>query len=138
MANHYRKTLKLYKRNQKSPGCPFCKTATVEAAQCETSELYVVPNITPYDLWELHDVVDHLLVVPKRHVTKLNELSDKEQLAIMKVIADYEAKGYSAYARGNGFVKRSTKHQHTHLIKASNKLARFALYIRRPYFLKKY
>jgi len=55
----------------------------------------------------------------------------------MDKAAEYEAKGYNIYARGVGFVKRSVKHQHTHLIKVANKKPRFALFVQQPYYLLK-
>jgi diadenosine tetraphosphate (Ap4A) HIT family hydrolase len=135
--NHYRKTIHKYKRRQQSEGCPFCKPDVVANAVFENELVYIVPNLTQYDLWELHDVEDHLLLIPKRHVEALGELGQDERLAIMDVAAEYEGNGYSIYARGVGFVKRSIKHQHTHLIKVSNKKPRLALFLRQPYFLFK-
>lgn len=78
---------------------------------------------------------DHLLIVPKRHIKKLLESTDAERKAIINQMAEYEAKGYSGYARGYSFVKRSVEHQHTHLIKVSNKLPRVILFIKSPYYL---
>lgn len=138
MSNHYRKSILKYRQLQKSQGCPFCDSETIVNAVYENNELYVVPNLTSYDLWELHDVVDHLLVVPKRHVKTLSELTQKEKLAIMNVYSTYEEDGYSIYARGKGFVKRSVNHQHSHLIKTTNKKPRIAFFIAKPYLLKKY
>ncbi|HSX29645.1 MAG TPA: hypothetical protein VLE73_03740 [Candidatus Saccharimonadales bacterium] len=135
--NHYRKTIHKYKSRQRSEGCPFCKPDVVAGGIFENEFVYIVPNLTQYDLWELHDVEDHLLLIPKRHVETLGELSNDEKLAVMDAAAEYEGKGYSIYARGVGFVKRSVKHQHTHLIKVSNKKPRLALFLQQPYFLFK-
>jgi diadenosine tetraphosphate (Ap4A) HIT family hydrolase len=135
--NHYRKTKKLHTKRGGRSGCPFCREDTLQSAVYEDKYIYVAPNLTEYDLWELHDVEEHLLVMPKRHVENLNELTKHEKMALIDVLAEYESKGYSAYARGVGFVKRSVKHQHTHLIKVSNKEPKFALFFSRPYFLCK-
>lgn len=135
--NHYRKNIRKYKSRQRSEGCPFCKPDVVANALFENESVYIVPNLTQYDLWELHDVEDHLLLIPKRHVETLGELNNTERLAIMDKAAEYEAKGYNIYARGVGFVKRSVKHQHTHLIKVANKKPRFALFVQQPYYLLK-
>jgi len=132
--NHYRKTVKVYRKRRKSQKCPFCDPETLAKAIYQNDRIYVVPNLTQYDLWESFDVKDHLLIVPKRHVVKLPELDDKEKLAIMQVAAGYEAEGYSIYARGVGFVNRSVEHQHTHLIKVSNKQPKVMLYLNRPYY----
>ena len=137
MANHYRKTVKKY-RKRRSSICPFCKPETIANAIYENEHIYIVPNLTQYDLWELYDVTDHLLIVPRRHVKALPDLNQKERLAIMEVAAEYEEKGYSVYARGKGFVQRSVDHQHTHLIKTTNKKPRFMLYLYKPYLLIKF
>ena len=135
--NHYRKTIHRYKSRQLLEGCPFCDPATATSAVFEDDLIYIVPNLTQYDLWELHEVEDHLLIIPKRHAETLNELTASERLAIMDQAAIYESKGYSIYARGVGFIKRSVKHQHTHLIKVTNKKPRIAIYLQRPYYLLK-
>lgn len=136
--NHYRKTIKKYRERQKTEGCPFCSEATLAGAIKETPHAYIIPNLTQYDLWELHDVTDHMLVIPKRHVKSLLELTEKERLEIMDIVANYEAQNYNVYARGVDFVKKSVGHQHTHLIKASNKKPRISLFLQKPYLLFKF
>jgi len=137
MSNHYRKTVLKYVERKKTPGCPFCKPETLAKAVYENKHVFVVPNLTQYDLWELYDVVDHLLVVPKRHAKSLDQLNKTERLAIMDICAEYEPKGYNIYARGNGFINRSVEHQHTHLIKVTNKRPRLTIFLHKPYFLIK-
>lgn len=137
MNYHYRKTRKTYEQHKKKTGCPFCEAARREKIVYEDDLIFVVHNLTKYDLWELHNVHEHLLVIPKRHVESLNELTDTEKLALMNYIADYETRGYSVYARGVGFVRRSVMHQHTHLIKTDNKDPKFSLFIKKPYLLIK-
>lgn len=119
------------------PGCPFCRPETMTDVVFENDTIYIVPNLTQYDLWELFDVVDHLLIIPKRHVEALSELDSQERLAVMDAAAEYEGKGYNVYARGVGFVNRSVKHQHTHLIKVTNDKPRIALFLKTPYYLFK-
>lgn len=135
--NHYRKTMSQYISRQKNDECPFCNALTLSNVIFENDLIYIIPNLTKYDLWELHDVEDHLLIVPKRHIETLGELSEKEKVAIMDKAAEYEAMGYSIYARGVGFIRRSVKHQHTHLIKVKNKSPKIAIFIRSPYYLFK-
>lgn len=101
----------------------------------ESKYSYVVPNLTKYDLWELYEVTDHLLLVPKRHVIHLNELDDKEKLEFINTLSKYEADGYSIYSRSSGSNTRSVDHLHTHLIKTSNKQLRLILFTTKPYFL---
>lgn len=135
--HHYRSTIKLYKERQKTNICPFCNPKTLANAVYENDELYIVPNLTQYDLWEMHNVVDHLLIIPKQHVEALAGLSTKERAALVDIMAQYEVLGYSAYARGVGFVGRSVRHQHTHLIKVDNTQPKAALFLQKPYILVK-
>lgn len=136
--HHYRKTVKKYHERRKVTECPFCASLTLAKAIKETEHAYIVPNLTFYDIWEGHDVLDHLLVAPKRHVKSMKELSEEERLDIIDLIADYESEDYSAYARGVGTVTRSVEHQHTHLIKLHHKSPRFSFYLRKPYILIKF
>jgi diadenosine tetraphosphate (Ap4A) HIT family hydrolase len=138
----YRKTHKKYLQHKRHDAihvsCTFCETITKEQLVNETKYTMVIPNRTFYDTWELHDVLDHLLVVPKHHVHSLNDLQDEELLDAMKICAEYEAKGYNVYARGSGSVRRSVSHQHTHLIKIDSKPPRISFFLHKPYLLIKF
>lgn len=139
MNAHYRKTRRKYVTLRNGDvTCPFCDRKTLQKPIFETDSFFVIQNRTPYDLWELHDVIGHLLVVPKKHVESISELSDAEIVAIMRKIAEYETEGYNVYMRGAHFMRRSVGHQHTHLIKAADKEPRFSLFLKKPYFLIKY
>lgn len=116
----------------KRTDCPFCDEADRANAVYEDEHIYIVPNLTKYDLWELHDVTEHLLIIPKRHLKSLAEATKKERSLVIDKIAEYEAQGFSVYARGVGFVRRSVEHQHTHLIKTTDKEPRFAIMLMKP------
>lgn len=135
---HYRKNLKRYRSYPKPKVCSFCETNLDERKVLETKHAYVVPNRVFYDLWELRAVTDHLLVVPKRHVRSLGELTKAERADIMDILADYESKNYNVYARAVDSKQRSVGHQHTHLIKTHNKQARGSLSIQKPYIFIKF
>lgn len=136
---HYRPKRKIYKSFPKPKTCPFCNEAEYkENLLGETAHSHIIRNRVPYDVWELRDVTDHLMVIPKKHTGSLLELSDAERLDIMKTIAQYEAKGYNVYARGQDSSTRSVAHQHTHLLKTTQKLARGSLLMMKPYILIKF
>ena|SRR3989344_6630796 len=135
---HYRKNLKKYRSYPKPAVCAFCEGDLVGRKVAETEHAFVVPNRTFYDLWELRTVTDHLLVVPKRHVRSLNELTKKERADIMDVLCDYEAKNYNVYARAKRSKQRSVDHQHTHLIKTHDKQARGTFTLKKPYIFIKF
>jgi diadenosine tetraphosphate (Ap4A) HIT family hydrolase len=135
---HFRKTRKLYTSFPKDAveTCHFCNPhENSERIIRETNNAYVIPNRTFYDQWELRKVIDHAMIIPKRHIASLNELNSDERLDIMNIIAEYEGNGYEIYARSPGSKSRSVLHQHTHLIKTETKVARGIFMLRRPYVL---
>lgn len=134
-----RSTTKRYDKvlDKPSKGCPFC-TPDSDMFLAETPEAFILKAKYPYEAWDNQSVVDHLLVVPKRHVTALDELSTKEQTALIKIYSDYERRGYDLYARAVGSIQRSVdSHQHTHLIRGSGKKLKFFLYLAKPYWMIK-
>jgi diadenosine tetraphosphate (Ap4A) HIT family hydrolase len=134
----YRKSIQKYRSAPKTEGCPFCDTTGQGKIISQTADVYVIKNKFSYDLWEFRSVIDHLMIIPTRHVEKLQDLNQHEQKAVMDLIAQYEAKGYNIYARAVGSVQRTVPlHQHTHAIKTDNKQARGALFWRMPYYLFK-
>jgi diadenosine tetraphosphate (Ap4A) HIT family hydrolase len=86
-------------------------------------------------MFEGRRVVDHLMVIPKRHVETIAEFSDQEKIDQMTVVGEYEAQGYNVYARGVGTISRSVKHQHTHLIKLVDKKSKAVVFLQKPYVL---
>jgi len=138
---HYRKTYKKYAQKnkddkQKGTLCTFCHNITHEQKAESNDTMQVVFNRVSYDVFEGRAVLDHLMIVPKRHVESLNDFTDQEKLDLMSLAGEYEAKGYNVYARGMGSITRSVKHQHTHLIKIKNGAkAKLIFYLQKPHFL---
>ena len=135
MMFHYRTTRNRYASYPRPKGCSFCTAIEPDHLQAETAHHTILTNRVMYDVWELRRVTDHLLVIPKRHVKGLGELTNAEKLDHINIIAEYELKGYNVYARGIGSLQRSVEHQHTHLIRTGSKQARGSLSIKKPYFL---
>lgn len=117
--------------------CSFCDldADTRDRIISKTKHSYVVKIRTQYDTWEGHDVSEHYMVIPNRHVPHFKELTPEERLDLMEVIAEYESNGFNIYARGVNSPRRSMPHQHTHLIKIHGKRNRFHIFMERPYFL---
>lgn len=137
---HYRKTNLSYRKlsgvDRRRGLCPFCNNESgIDKAIYSNDLIYVIPNRTKYDIFEGREVTEHYMIIPRRHVETMDELSDDERLAIMKVASDYEKQGFNVYARGVGSITRSVKHQHTHLIKITNKPTKLYLYLKKPYFV---
>ncbi len=137
--HHYRKTRKAYASHnagdRAASGCTFCKEVGQPRILHENATMFVIANRVAYDMFEDLRVLDHLMVIPKRHVESLQDFTDEEKLDHMAIAGDYEARGYSIYSRGSGQVNRSVKHQHTHMMKLGDKKPKFVLYAAKPHIL---
>lgn len=137
--HHFRKTKQTYAKlnvgDTKQPVCTFCSEDIRPRIVAENGTMVMIPNRVSYDIFEGRRVSDHLMILPKRHLETLADFTSEEMVDHMKMIAQYEKHGYNVYARGVGSVSRSVKHQHTHLIKLSDKLPKGILYLKKPYFL---
>jgi diadenosine tetraphosphate (Ap4A) HIT family hydrolase len=130
------RTSHLQYHNFSQTGCPFCAKFQKPELIATTTHAQVVRNAFSYDVWEGKKVIDHLMILPKRHVASLGKLKPAELADIMKLMAEYEANNYNVYARGVANVTRSVVHQHTHLIKTTDKEAKFYFYSAKPYFVR--
>jgi len=134
---HSRSKYKLYQeRKQATKGCPFCDPNEINyRLREETEHMYIVPNQTKYEVWEQHKVIEHLLLIPKRHVSTLGEFTDTEVLDMARLAGKYEDMGYSVYSRANVNPRRSVSHQHTHLVKIDPKSPKLHFYLKKPYVM---
>ena len=99
--------------------CPFCTIATQrDRILKEGTYMYVIfsnPRLMP----------GHLLVIPKRHVARLSELTDEEKKELLDLLIEFEEKilaklslgcdirqNYKPYVTNS---KTSVKHFHFHL-----------------------
>lgn len=114
--------------------CPFCHPEESETVY-QGNLLRIVINPFPYEFWEFMKVTDHLIIVPTRHVESLHEYTHTERSELIDVIAKYQEQGYNIYARADINTLKSIPHQHTHLLKTSNKQAVLFVYLRKPYLL---
>ncbi len=139
MSNRKRKNYHSYRRyTLKIPAgvCEFCAFTNKDQNFIEESNLFwVVKNIMPYDVWDTAGVKSHLMIVPKRHVDSIFHFNDKEKVEFISLLGQYEAKGYSVYARAPNNSLKSVVHQHIHLIAIDNKLKKFLFFIHKPRIL---
>lgn len=133
-----------YQRLPKSKGCPFCNLKDTELNPIprkilqETTHMVVMGNMFPYQIWEHHDVLEHYMIVPKRHVGSLKELTPAERTEIMDLFSEYEARGYNIYTRATESKVRTLAHIHVHLIKIDHKKPRLSIAIAKPYTVFKF
>lgn len=107
-----------HKGTQTAP-CPFCAdAASADEVVAERGTMLVMRNKFPYAAWDGMHVLDHLMVVPARHLLGKAEFTDVEAADWWAVAREYEARGYSVYTRSPGNASRSVAHLHTHLILA--------------------
>ena len=116
--------------------CPFCNLDPSRKILEESDTYYIVANLMPYDLWDMHKVDEHLLLVPKKHISSIAELSEASRAEIMEALSSYEEKGYNIYARAAQNKTKSVTHQHTHLIKTSGPTLIAMEYKDKPYTRK--
>jgi hypothetical protein len=133
----YRKTLKEFREQQNQSACPLCDPAQLLIIK-EFEHSLLVHNRYPYDLWEGREVIEHRMIMPKRHLTGFGEFSSAEKHEIFEQIAQHEAEGFDVYARSVHSTERSVRlHQHTHLIKVQPHRPKFILFLLKPYLLLK-
>lgn len=139
--HHSRKTVKKYElhdRNDKRAAvkCNFCETVTTDQIIDSTETFIVIANRVAYDYFEgVPTTGEHYLIVPKRHVVKFIDFTEAERKEMFALLSKYEDKGFNVYARSTQNIHRSQEHQHTHLIKLSEKEPRLVIASKKPYFV---
>lgn len=123
------------KKHKNDQTCDFCKITKGHYQNItETRNLRVIRNKFPYSLWDGQGVIDHLMIIPKRHIGKLADFSDEAKLEYIALLEGYEAKGYNIYTRSPLSTTRSVYHYHTHLLRLDHKDRRLLVLIKKPYF----
>ena len=113
--------------------CQFCEIQKGNPELVEiTKSLKVITNRFPYSLWDGQGVVDHLMIVPKKHLDSLNDLSLEEAHEYLQLVSRYENEGYNIYARTPVSNRRTIVHQHTHLIKLDGLSKKVIVYNDKP------
>lgn len=109
-------------RQKHNDSCDFCNIGMPDSINTiieNHKHFWVIKNEFPYSTWDSEKVVDHLLVVPKKHVASIFKLSGSQRNSLMKIINKYDKLGYSFMERSADNKEKSMTHQHTHLIKTT-------------------
>lgn len=128
------------KTRTKSTGCVFCSLGDESRKDeiiTDHKYFWLVKNIFAYDIWDDQGVIDHIMLVPKRHFESIGEMNNDERLEYATIIGDHDNNGYSSYARSSKNGIKSVPHQHTHLIKLDKNELTFLFYSKNPYILYK-
>ncbi|MFW5719807.1 MAG: hypothetical protein ACOCXT_02145 [Candidatus Dojkabacteria bacterium] len=132
-----RKTLlqyRAYRSSNTREFCPFCNPTSEQVLKAHT-HFNIIVNWFKYDVWDDSHVEEQYMIVPKRHVCSFSEFTEEEKKEHMKLVTEYEEKGFSIYTRGANVTTRSVGHHHTHVIRTSGKLLNAYLYIKKPYLM---
>ena len=115
-SNRYREYLK------KQIGCVFCQipdSIYIKNVTEENESFWILKNEFPYAVYDGGKVVDHLMIVPKKHIEGISNLTEHEQKGLIELLIKYELLGYSFMARCPNDNGKTIAHQHTHLIKTT-------------------
>lgn len=139
MATRFRDNELSYRRHLSSLSnnkCCFCDFNNKPSEVVEEYDFFwVTINIFPYNVWDAMSVNSHFMVVPKKHTDSLHGFSRDEKLQYMKIVSEYESRGYSIYTRSPKNKAKTISHQHTHLIKTLPVKRSVILYLKNPYLL---
>lgn len=135
-----RKNQAIYRQHLQSSDasiCYFCQTELELAPEILRSsrDFYVGVNSFGYDVWDGCTVSEHLMLIPKRHVASLAELTPAELQDYAEQLAQAESQGYSLYTRSPDNITKSITHLHTHLIKLEPTRRNLLIYLRSPHIL---
>lgn len=81
----------------------------------------VVENLFAYQIWDGFEVKKHYLVISKNFTETISSFSPAESKEYFEILAKYESKGFSIYSRAPQSLRKTVKHQHTHLIVLDHK-----------------
>ncbi len=123
-----------WREANKSSECLFCEVKPGHDQHIKSfNHFNLVRNIFPYSLWDSMGVEEHILLSPFRHVDSISDFYQSEGEEFLRVISDYESRGYSVYFRAKGSNAKSITHQHAHLIKLNDKKKKLIFYLARPF-----
>lgn len=113
--------------------CVFCEIKKSSSEIARNYSLFtIVTNAFPYTLWDSCTVIEHMMIVPVRHIESMSKFTNKEAEEYHEIASEYEKDGYDLYARGLSSNMKSIPHQHTHLIKTDGQKINGLVYVEEP------
>lgn len=101
--------------------CPFCDDISNRQIVEDCGDFLVIKNDFPYHIYANLEVVDHLVVIPKRHIDQLLQLNDRQRADYSAILWRYHNQGYDNLTRSARSSGRSVPaHVHTHLIQTTD------------------
>jgi ATP adenylyltransferase len=136
-ATRTRKQINQYRAYQQSVAAKLCDFCDITPTSPQTIQFYehfkLVRNIFPYSLWDNQLVDVHLLLIPIQHTDTLADITAEAAQQYVQIISDYESQGYNVYARAPHSTIKTVPHQHTHLMKLSDRDIRGLVHLKKPY-----
>ena len=122
----YQRAYNKFRTRQPTGKCQFCSIIEDEVHEQkvvrEHQLFWTIEAKFPYYIWDGTKAGEHLLLVPKRHIVSIAEFTPDERLEFVDLLAEYETRGYSVYARSATNKHKSIPHQHTHLIEVGKEI----------------
>lgn len=129
----HQKAYDTYRFDNPPAGCQFCELASGTSHIRRTYQLFwVIDNLFPYFIWDGSHTGEHLLLIPKRHIDSIAHFTPSERKEYVAILAEFEANGYSIYARAAQNKRKSVVHQHTHLIEVGKPI-KTQVFIKKPH-----
>lgn len=115
----YRKKEKLlvYKNaTQTQSRCPFCHPE-LELMVERGADFFVIKNKFGFDIWDMREVEDHLMLIPNEHLNDFHEFKSEIRQEYFDLLEKFSKLGYDSFTRSAESQRRTQAHIHTHLIK---------------------
>ena len=120
-----------YQKHPKDGDCQFCKMPDNKVIK-QIGKFIVIRNMFGYDIFDMCEVTDHLMIIPVNHIDNLTTLSKQERLDFLDIMDDYEKAGYNVFFREPQSAIRTVDHHHTHLLKLGKEINHLT-FTREPY-----
>jgi hypothetical protein len=103
--------------------CVFCrKNYLVDRAVTRPDGHFVIIDaLAAYDYWYTKKVKHHLMIVPKRHISSLYNMNQKESQQYLEIAKFYDRKEYDIFVRSQHSEVKSITRLHIHCIKTEIK-----------------
>ncbi len=112
-----------YRQYKPSENCAFCdrKNRKLISNNKDEEYLYVAENDFKFSFWDMQEVVDHLLIIPVRHISCMSKMNNQELDQYLHLIEKYSKLGYDIFIKSSLSEAKTMEHLHIHLIKTKGK-----------------
>lgn len=124
-----------YRKHESNDTCSFCEITEKHPQFVEQTIFFkVIRNRFPYSVWDGQGVIDHLMIIPKKHVDGFGGIPPKASAEYFALLGKYEKENYNLYARAPLSSVKSIVHQHTHLLRLDGRKKKHIFFLTRPFY----